>query len=221
MAIVRISLTGESRRAIQRSRIRGTLLKERLPDGVQKAGTALAHAISEREFGEGKTVGVITGMLRAAIACRTISEGNAVSAMIGVTKGPATKYAAVQEGRPDGSDWVIKARPGKALAVPLDAAKTGTGRPKYPLGPRDPRVKQDYPGGTFLYVSENRGKAPVIMGLKVVPGGGSRKTRPVPLFALVKSVRIPQKRYLRGGTRRHIGVFEFVLGEFLDSLLAA
>lgn len=165
-----------------------------LMPAADRMGYTVAQRITETQF-SGDPLNTVTGMLKAAVAHRVVIIGSSIVIAIGVLRGPATKYAEKQE-----KGGEIKASAGKALAVPLPAAITGTGRPKYPRGPLDPRISRDYPGGTFLHKKKGSGKAPVVMGIRLVAGGGRKKVAEiVPLFALVRSVYLTPTNWLSDG----------------------
>ena len=88
-------------------------------------------------------------------------------------------YAKVQEGHEDGSPWLIKAKPGKALAIPLDAAKTASGVAKYP-SPTSPGV----PPLVLIPVGRAVGKGRAVL---------FDRNEWEPMFLLVKSVEIPPR----------------------------
>jgi hypothetical protein len=103
-----------------------------------------------------------------------------------------TRYAITHVG-PKGSEKIIKAKPGGALAIPLKAALTGAGVPK-----GKPRDKSLW-GETFIrtVISEKTGeKQAIIFGkAKWVRGQkmGAVKGKIVPLFLLVKQVKVPRR----------------------------
>lgn len=212
MAVAVITLTGEAREAIRKAGERGNRLVRELPAIVGRGGELLVSAIKENEFGPGKTIGVITDALRSGMSYRVQQIAGGQAVFYGVTKGPASAYAAIQY-----RGGTIRAKSGGALAIPLPPAKTGSGRPRYPQGPRDPKVAQHYPGGTFIH--KKPGKPPVIYGLKRVAGGGKKTIRPTPLFVLVKSVKVKPHDYLN--PRKHVVVFRDSVKRDIDALLEA
>lgn len=184
-----------------------------LMPAADKMGFAIAEKVVETQF-TGDPLNTRTGMLRASIKHRVQKVGNSIVISVGVLRGPAAKYAQTQEeGR------TIRPTSAKFLAIPLKAALTGSGRPRFPLGPRDPNVKRHYPGGTFLL--KRPGRNPIIMGMRIVAGGGTRRTPPVPLFALVKSVRIIATNFLSEGVLMHLDTGQRVFDMEMDRLLFA
>lgn len=209
MAVAVIKLAGESRRVIERSRLRGDTLIKALPAAAQKAGTLLANRISRDEFGPGKTLNVITSQLRSSVAARVLGSGASLAVMVGVTKGPAAQYAAVHE-----RGGVIRAKSGRALAVPLDGAKTPGGRSRTPA-----EMARKYPD---MFMLKRPGKPPLLvrpLRVKGQPGGRIREFEP--LFVLVKSVKIPARHWLSGGVRRGFDVFHLSLRRDVQALLEA
>ena len=101
-----------------------------------------------------------------------------------------TKYAITHVG-PKGSKFTIKAKPGKFLAIPLKAALTGAGVAKG--RPRDESLW----GETFIrsVKGEGKGQAIIFGKAKWVSGQkmGVVKGKIVPLFLLVKQVKVPRR----------------------------
>lgn len=212
MAVAVIRLTAAGERAIARAGARGSRLAAEIPVAVNAGGLLMVGAIQANEFGPGKAIGIITDMLRSSIAHRVEPIAGGVAVFVGVTKGPASAYARIQY-----LGGTIRAKAGGALAIPLPAALTGGKRPRYPLGPRDPKVAQHFPGGTFIH--KKPGKPPVIYGLRTVAGGGSRVAKPTPLFVLVKSVKVKPHDYL--AVRKHLVVLRTEVQRRLDAVLEA
>ena len=110
-----------------------------------------------------------------------------------------TKYAITHVG-PEGSEKIIKAKPGKALAIPLKAAMTGTGvaRGKPPGKSGESSlwgetfirsIKAGEPEGGKKGRAIIFGKAKWVRGQKM----GAVKGKIVPLFLLVKQVKVPRR----------------------------
>jgi hypothetical protein len=211
MAIATIKLSGGSRRTIQRSRLRGDRLVRGLPQALDHAGWLLADEIKVKEFGPGKTINVVTNQMRRSVASRVTGSGDAYAVMIGITKGPASSYAAIHE-----RGGVIRAKGRGALAIPIGRARTATGKPRFPGGPHEAARKHPE-----MFMLKRSGKPPLLVRPLRVAGRSGGKIRGIePLFVLLKSVRIPPRRWLSGGVERGIRVFQVDLQASIDRLVA-
>lgn len=213
MATVTIRLAGDSLRTIARMKARPARLIDGMRPVAERAGVELASLISESEFGPGKAVGNVTGMLRRSIASRVLGvNAAALSIKVGVTKGPATAYASIHE-----RGGTIKAKGGKALAIPVGKALvSGSRRPKFPGGPREAARK--FPE---MFMLKRPGKPPLLVRpIRVAGRANGKIARIEVLFVLKKSVKVSPKRYLSGGVQKHIGQVEVTLQDGLDRLMA-
>jgi len=167
---------------------------------VQAAAKFLSSKVAETQFNR-SPLQVRTGTLRRSIDADVVRSGDNIIARIGVLKGPATRYAAILE---EGGE--IRPRKAKALAVPLDAAKTGGGRQRFPGGPTGAKFKSKHPDAFIL---KRAGKPPLIVAPRRVRGSrNGRVAGLIPLFVLVKRVRIPRTEWLSKGVARNIGAWE-------------
>ena len=207
--MIYIELTQKSKDTIAKLAALGRQIQPALERAALHGATVLASQIGAEEFGPGKSLNVVTGNLRRSLAGRVVRSGDPLIAAVCVTKGPASKYATIHE-----YGGVIKAKGGKALAIPLNAAKTPGGRPRFPGGPLEAGQKLK------TFVVAEKGKPPLICTTKHVAGGGKKVRELVPLFVLVKQVKMPARHWLREGVRKHQGVFRVALREELDRLIA-
>ena len=214
MSVVSISISGESQKHIQRCKLRGERLVKKLPEFLNSAANELVSELIVNEFGRGKTLNVVTSMLRSNTTYRIQGGGTATKVYVGVTKGPAAEYAAIQD-----RGGTIRAKGKGALAVPLPSARTPSGRPKYPGGPREAEEKL---GELFFYDRSEDGKPPLLCRVHRTKGSGKGKGKAEsvePLFVLLKSVKIPASKWLTGGVRRAYPVFRDSLVQDIDNLL--
>jgi hypothetical protein len=207
--VIYIELTQKSKDGIAKLAEAGRDLMPRLSQAALHGATLLSSTIGAEEFGPGKSLNVVTGNLRRSLVGKVVRPGDPLIAAVGITKGPASKYAAIHE-----YGGVIKAKGGKALAIPLSAAKTPGGRPRFPGGPLEAGEKLK------TFVVAEKGKPPLICTTKHVAGGGKKVRELVPLYVLVKQVRMPARHWLREGVRKHQGVFRVALREEMDRLVA-
>jgi hypothetical protein len=211
-ALIRITLTDESRRAIQAAIGRSRSVRKVVADAAARAAELVVGQIVKEDL-SGKTLNVITGNLRRSLSSRVIRGGNIVAA-IGVIKGPAMKYAAIHE-----FGGTIKPVKGQYLAIPLRAAKSGGGRPRFPGGPREAALK--YPD---TFVLKRPGKNPLICATLRVKGKGKNAGKVkgiLPLFVLVKSVTMPARHWLSEGVRDKRRFFMVEIEKDLNRLLEA
>jgi len=212
MALPVLEISTAGRDAIEFARRFPERFARALMPAAQAMAETIASGVVESQFG-GDPLNTITGTLWKSVTWRALKIGDSIVLAIGVIRGPATAYAKIQE-----EGGTVRAKPGKALAIPLDAAKTSGGRPRYPLGPRDPKLAAHYPA---TFIKKSPGKAPVIYGIKVVAGGGKRRGKLVPLFALVKSVRIIPTNWLSEGVLIHLDAGREAFNRKLNELLFA
>ncbi len=197
MATAVIQLDARTHRAIEAVRRYPQKFAKALGAAMQEGAARLASAISESQF-TGDPLQTRTGKLRASVSWKILPFDDQVVAAIGVIRGPARRYARIQE-----EGGTIKAAPGKALAIPLPAARTASGRPRYPGGPR--QAEKRHPGEVFFL--KRPGKPPLICRAKKVAGGGNRTGKVIPLFVLQKSVKLPATYWLSEGIIKHRDVW--------------
>lgn len=209
-----IEMSEDSKSVIAKWAGKPKRLRSGMVAAARHGAELLASAISEKELGEGGVLRVVTGMLRRSVAGRIVSHtGDAIVAGVGVIKGPATKYARIHE-----KGGVIRAKGGGALAMPLPAARTPSGKPRFPGGPAE--AKQKYPD---LFMLKRRGRPPLLVRpLRMRGGGAHGKVKALePLFILLKSVRMPARKWLSGGITKHREVFVVNMQRELTRLLEA
>lgn len=164
------------------------------------AAKMLSSKVSQTQF-TGSPLNVRTGNLRRSVDADVVRIGDNIIARIGVLKGPSSRYARILE---EGGE--IRPRKARALAVPLSAARTAGGRDRFPGGPAGAKFKGKYPDAFML---KRPGKPPLIVVPRRVRGSkNGRVAGLMPMFALVKSVRIPRTEWLSRGVARNMGVWE-------------
>ena len=130
-----------------------------------------------------------SGVLRDAVLREGPKVGRNATEIVGRvyidTSGgrPKPPYARIQE-----TGGIIRAKPGRWLAIPMNTVRGGTGGGRQGRGPRD------YPGGFFIRSKTARGGE----ALYYVMSHGKGI---IPLFKLVKQVKIPP-RPVWAATRR-------------------
>jgi len=182
------------------------LFGKALLPAVNSAATRLASRIAETQF-RGSPLQSRTGTLAGSVSSRVFRIGDVVLAEIGTIKGPARAYARILE-----EGGVIKPVKGKALAVPLKDAKTPSGRPRFPGGPREAQAKHP-----DMFLLKRRGKPPLLVVPRRVRG--RRKGRVVGfrlMFVLLRRVTIKPTRWLSAGVSRHINVWDVAFSEEMN-----
>ena len=211
MSLPVIVVKPESEQAIEWFKQRPQRFAQALMFATRHAAAMLAGAVSEKMRG-GDPLNVVTGQLWRSVKSRVTHEGDAIIAEIGVLSGPATAYARIHE---EGGE--IRPTKGRALAVPLDAAKTPGGKPRFPGGPREAAKK--YPE---MFMLKQKGKPPLLGYPERVRGSGKGRVKGfVPLYVLVPRVTIRAKHWLSGGVQRSLGVWEVAWGEDLAKRIGA
>ncbi|MCK4624567.1 MAG: hypothetical protein KAV00_04595 [Phycisphaerae bacterium] len=209
---IELKLDEASKREIRRLEGLGKRFLPALTRAARYGAEQLASKIAEQELGPDGTLKVVTGKLRSSLRGRVVSTGATIVAAVGVTKGPATKYAAIHE-----HGGVIRPKNAKALAIPLPAARGPGGKPRFPGGPREAARK--HPN---MFMLKQKGKAPLLCYAKRVRGkAGGRVSELVPLFVLKKSVKVPAKHWLSGGAWKHRGIFVVGVQQNLTAWLKA
>jgi len=177
---IEVKLTAESRQTIERIRRRPAELTAAIEQGLKQAGHVAAGVVIDKVL-SGQVLKRRHGDLARAVASRAEGSGLDTIAYVGVTKGRATKYAAKLE-----RGGIIRPDTKQFLAVPLKAALTATGRPRYPRGPKSVP-------GLFLITSRAGNK------LLVRKTGDGRAF--TPMYVLKTSVRIPKFKWLTRGMK--------------------
>lgn len=128
----------------------------------------------------GAYLNVRTGRLRTSVGSRIDVESGELTAVIGsgVRQGNRVKYAGIHEG-----GGTIVPRIKQWLTVPLDAAKTAAGAPRFSA--QDVRHGRTKYTGSFIHNG-------IIFGVM----RKSKKSSITPLFVLKQSVRIRASHYL-------------------------
>lgn len=163
---------------------------------VNASGIEAALLMSAKEVSEvlerdvkreltGTRLNVRTGALRRDVRGQARKISGAIQIGVGVTKGPATAYAEIQD-----QGGVIKAKPGKALPVPLKPARERAAQVKSPSElPASIRNK-------MFMVKPASGGSPL---LGIVKGKGEFEA----WYVLKKSVTIPASHWLTGPMNLH------------------
>jgi hypothetical protein len=175
----------------------------KLPDIVMDEMDADARAsafhvtrIAQRNYLSGPRptrLGVVTNRLRGSL-----SEGDPdfildvqrQAMRVIVTTGTNVKYATTHEPPVGQTETIIKSkRPGGFLAVPTALAKTGTGA----LQDKYNRPLREISG---LFLARSGDKKTLYAAIKTPATGRQRRSGFQVLFWLVKSVKIPARRFL-------------------------
>ena len=162
-------------------RQRPEAIKREAAVGMQKVVNRVRRhiAISKLSGSGPQSLNVRSGALRRSLDDRVeTGKGGMPVGAVGFEKGPASRYARIQE-----FGGVIRPRRSKYLAVPLDAARFPSGVPRYPDGPRSLGDLDFIPRSSGRHLLARRGKDGSI----------------VPLFVLLKEVRIKERAPLRRG----------------------
>jgi len=125
-------------------------------------------------------LGVRTGTLRRSVISRVESGAKGPLIRVGVTRGPALKYAGILE-----HGGIIRPVSSKSLAIPTGDALTASGVARY-ASPRD------YPG-ELSFIPIHRGR---VVGILVDKSLDAEGQRPGALWFLLSSVRIPKFAWL-------------------------
>lgn len=147
-----------------------------------------------------------TGNLARSVRHRLEQQGpSKIMGEVGILagSGPVTKYAAIHL-----TGGVITPKRAQFLAIPLPAARTASGVPRYGSPLRE-TLKAAFPAGTFVAKGVLFGKLGATTSGRLKTKGGSNI---VALFALKKSVTIPKRDYLSAPrTRLFAGLSEDVM----------
>ncbi len=195
---VSIELTAATKQEIERLEAMPARLAQGVETGMRRAVNVAAGIVVKRSL-SGGVLKRRTGALARSVKGRTEGSGFNIVGLVGVTKGPAARYAAILQ---DGGVIRMKS---KRLAIPVGAALTPTGRPRYPGGPRT------VPG---LVLIKRPGRAPL---LARPLGGGQIEV----LFVLKTSVRIPGYHWLSKGMEAAVELVTRTIQGSVDAVLEA
>lgn len=166
---------------------------------MSRTAMAATADLKQRMRGGGDSVKTRSGRLRNSMGEETKADGSIIKTLIGSM---GVIYARIQE-----FGGLIKPKRGKYLAIPLAAAKTGAGVPRY-ASPRD------VPDLVFLRSK----KGNPILAKKV---GKGKRARLVPMFVLVTSVTLKPRLGLRDTVKKFFqGPSSFFVGELQKGMKA-
>lgn len=195
---IEVQLTDRGRDAVRRIRRRPAKLAAAVEAGMRRA-VKVAAGVVVRESLSGQNVKRRTGALARSIDGRIDGSGLATTGYVGVTSGPAAKYAKMLE---TGGTITMK---GKRLAIPVGPALTPTGRQRFPGGPRSVP--------DLVLITPN-GKPPMLA--KVQPDGTIEV-----YFVLKTSVKIPATEWLSRGMQAAARPVTETLQRSIDAALNA
>lgn len=161
-----------------------------------------------------------TGGLAKSVTGTGLRVDGIPAMRVGIFRGPALKYAGVQElgtkGKNPSSPYdTIRPKKGKSLSIPLDPVLTGTGVDKYG-GPRG------FPGELHFIPFRKSGIAVGALfddaEYKIAKTFGLREAKAA--YLLVKKVDIPAHFYLRDGFRNYLPLFVKELEAYLKQIVA-
>ncbi|HNX82477.1 MAG TPA: HK97 gp10 family phage protein [Candidatus Omnitrophota bacterium] len=159
----------------------------KIQNGMQKVFTRFSMEVANQlqDNVSNKILKVRTGRLRSSIQSRVSGEGWAMQAMIGsgVRNGKRVTYANILE---DGG--TIRPVSGQYLTIPLGAAKTSAGAPRFSA--------RDVMNGMTPYTTS------VILDGIIYGVTGNKTSKLTPLFVLKRSVKIPAFRYMATTVRQ-------------------
>lgn len=190
MTQLRIRLAPESGRTIAKTRRRPralvAALQRRLSQGLEESATHLKVNLLSGPAGSGSggdtPVGLRSGQLRQAVTAR---RDRPLSGFVGVTRGPASKYAPVILGD---RDVTIRPKTAKYLWIPIADNRSKRGGAK--ISPREARQRD-----RFAIFRSKRGN---LVGVLKGSGGGQGQL----LFALKKQVTVHGTDALRIGMQQ-------------------
>lgn len=205
---MRIELTDEGRRAlrvIERRWGRAELF--RAVDRVFEREAQLLAADSVRKFLSGDPLARRTGSLARSVVGQSIRVNGIPTLAVGVFRGPALRYAAIQEFGTKGKGGLfptIRPKKAKSLAIPQKSVLTAAGVPRYDSPLRYP--------GKLRFVLARKGN---LVGFLVDADDESDE----PLWMLVRKVDIRPKRYLRDAMAARLPKIGISLSNQLARLL--
>jgi len=157
-----------------------------------------------------------TGNLAKSIIGRSVMVGSVPGMRIGVLRGPALRYAGVQEygtkGKNASSPYpTIRPKSAKALSIPMKPALTPAGVERFG-GPRG------LPDGFLAFVPFRSGKNAVGGLFEKSTLGGALKDAKM-YYLLVKEVDIEPKWYLRDGFNKWLPQLSRNIADYLRDVL--
>lgn len=182
---------------------------ERVPGEVQRAVRVSLTTLGKRGqrlvkegYLSGERLMVRSGRLRASVVTAQETAGTTERLYLRAGGGSAdVRYAALQE-----YGGVVTPKNGKYLAIPLSPAKTRAGVARY-ASPRDV-------AGLFFFTAKS-GKH--YLGMR---SGKGKRAKVKAWFALVPSVTIRPKRYMRDAMDQMVAAADTVIGEAVETALA-
>lgn len=183
-------------------------LKRSVDTGLKLGAIETASHIAQTKL-TGQDLHVRSGRLRRAITGGLVESGTAFVGIDSPT--PVDDYSWLLMGETK----TITPKKGKRLAIPLSAALTPTGQPRYPEGPRSIAglfFLKTKSGTELLMLDKDKGK-----GQK---GKRKGKRRLIPLFVLKESVTITASSALPDGVQERIGNITERLQIELDKLIS-
>jgi len=196
------------------------VLREGLVEFFSKQAMFAAASIQKNQL-SGQKVGVRTGQLRASITGRGELVGRVPALRVGVFRGPAIKYAGVQEygtrGKNPNSPFdTIRPKSGRALAVPVGKALTPAGVARFPS-------MRDFPEPlvpiTGAGISKGRFIGVLVTQASIDGAAAGAPIRELDVVALLLSaVDIAPKWYLRDGFNEFMPTLVKRLGRHLKDV---
>lgn len=193
MTDIRIELTPEANRVL--NRIDTSWRRDEVFESIDSlfgVESAKVANYAQRKFLVGQRLRRRTGRLAGSVIGQSFRINGVPAMAVGIFKGPAVQYAAVQEFGTKGKGGLlptIRPKRAKALAIPQGKALTPSGVPKY-ASPRD------YPG-ELKFIPVLRGHLIGILVDKTEAEAAEEGAEPEALFNLVRKVDIAPKHYLR------------------------
>lgn len=180
----------------------------------------LAASFIVKNYLSGQRLGRVTGILAQSLTGRGGTEGGVPFMRVGVFRGPALRYAGVQEFGTVGKGGElpsIRPKKAKSLAVPQKPALTASGKPKWEGGPTNAPFELRFVpfrrgiavGGLY---DEREIEALERLGQEV----DLEKAKMV--YLLLRKVDIEPKHYLRDGMTAYLPRLGRALASFLRDL---
>lgn len=201
---------------VRAQRIAGNIVKTRLSGPPQKErSTALRRNALRRR----------TGTLARSVIGRGEILGGVPAFRVGVLRGPAVRYIAVQELGTVGKGGelpTIRPTKAKALAIPIDGALTAAGVERFG-GPRNAPVKLrfiPFRRGVAVGKLVDERQLEAEQERAAASGGDVDFTRVTSYYLLVRQVDISPKHFLRDGVRAALPTLTTELSNYVSRLLA-
>lgn len=173
--LLRYEVPEHTKRTIRELGISARGIKGALLQSAKETAEILAAEVQKGLSGD--RLHPRSGALRRGTRGRASIAGDRVEIGVGVTKGPPTAYAELQE-----RGGTVRAKPGRALPVPLGPVRRRWAVPKSP---------SELPGNIKLFMLKRPGKDPLL----------ARKMKRGPLqfwYVLKREVTIPSSGWLSG-----------------------